>query len=472
MPGARGRSRTGAALGIALGLVVASVVVLAGTAGAVPGQQPPAAVSPAPDLTTTRPVDTPDIDPVLDAVPVDATAATRTADAHLKKAAATQNEAVLRTIQATQRRAAFAGKRATAVQRAAAAQQALAAAKATEAATGTLLFHRRQLETQRRAVLADRQEEIRSLAATLYATAPEDRYAVLGTFADISGAERRDALRDRGSDLIAKRVADARRPWAQAHAARMATLHQLRSDRRATAAAAAKATAAAEERDNFDRLMTAAEDTVRRSIERFDAARERSRAVLVDRRTARLGARVKDQDLPLVALDAYWRAAALAPCRVPWWVIAGIGRTESRHGSAAGSKLTVDGDTTVHIIGIPLDGRPGTIAVADSDGGRLDDDPVWDRAVGPMQFLPGTWGRWAADGNADEKADPHNIYDAALAAGRYLCFSRGDLDTDAKIRTALLAYNRSNAYGSEVLDRGGRYRDALDLPDWPGQPAT
>ncbi len=40
-------------------------------------------------------------------------------------------------------------------------------------------------------------------------------------------------------------------------------------------------------------------------------------------------------------------------------------------------------------------------AIRDTDGGRYDGDPVWDRAVGPMQFIPGTWRIWGADGNGD-----------------------------------------------------------------------
>src|SRR5690606_1890767 len=108
--------------------------------------------------------------------------------------------------------------------------------------------------------------------------------------------------------------------------------------------------------------------------------------------------------------------AGSAPCRIPWWVLAGVGRVETRHGTAHGSKLTAAGDTTVHILGIPLDGRPGVATIGDTDGGALDGDPTFDRAVGPMQFIPGTWGRWAKDGNADGKADPHNLYDAAAAA--------------------------------------------------------
>lgn len=460
----RRRSRSGA-LALALATAGLAVGALATPVAASPPTDPA-------ELATIAPVDTPDIDPVLDAVPVEPTAATRTADARLEEVAAAQNRAVLRTIQATQRRSAFAGKREVAVERAASAARALERARSVQATAERSLRERRKVEARLRAVLADRQAEVRSLAASLYATSTEDRYAVLGTFGDISAADRRDALRDRGSDLQSERLQAARRPWARAHAARMGALHQVREARRATRAATATAQQTATERDQFDQLLAAAETGVRRSVADLDAAREDSRAALVDRRSARLLATVSDLDLPLVALDAYWRAAALAPCHVPWWVIAGIGRTESRHGTAFGSRLTKEGDTTVHILGIPLDGRPGTIAIADSDGGRLDDDPVWDRAVGPMQFIPGTWGRWAVDANADEAADPHNLYDAAGAAARYLCFSRGDLDTEAKIRGALLAYNRSVAYGTEVLDRGRRYRDALDVPDWPGASAT
>ncbi len=47
--------------------------------------------------------------------------------------------------------------------------------------------------------------------------------------------------------------------------------------------------------------------------------------------------------------------------------------------------------------------------------------PTYDRAVGPMQFLPGTWGRWGSDGDRDGVSDPQDVDDAALAAARYLC---------------------------------------------------
>lgn len=47
---------------------------------------------------------------------------------------------------------------------------------------------------------------------------------------------------------------------------------------------------------------------------------------------------------------------------------------------------------------------------------RSADRVVYARALGPMQFLPGTWSRYAADGDGDGKADVQNVFDASLAA--------------------------------------------------------
>jgi membrane-bound lytic murein transglycosylase B len=90
-------------------------------------------------------------------------------------------------------------------------------------------------------------------------------------------------------------------------------------------------------------------------------------------------------------------------------------------------------------------------AIRDTDGGRYDGDPVWDRAVGPMQFIPGTWRIWGADGNGDGVADPQNIEDAALAAAGYLCSGGRDLSRPADLQAAVLSYNHSQQYLSTVL---------------------
>jgi membrane-bound lytic murein transglycosylase B len=183
---------------------------------------------------------------------------------------------------------------------------------------------------------------------------------------------------------------------------------------------------------------------------------------------ARLNATVDGTDIPTVTLDAYWRAqqalALTSPrCGLSWWALAGIGRTESRHGTYLGSEVAPDGQVTPQILGPPLDGTDGFRAVADTDGGALDGDPLHDRAVGPMQFLPGTWRTMGRDGTGDGRADPNNVYDAALGAGAYLC-RRGDLRGEPALRAAYFTYNRSEAYVATVLGYAHAYRDAVPLP--------
>ncbi|MFI9804845.1 lytic transglycosylase domain-containing protein [Streptomyces sp. NPDC052301] len=152
--------------------------------------------------------------------------------------------------------------------------------------------------------------------------------------------------------------------------------------------------------------------------------------------------------LPASVFTAYRRAeeelARSAPgCRLRWHLLAAIGQVES--GQARGGRVTADGTTVTPILGPRLAG--GAFAVVpDSDGGAYDGDAVYDRAVGPMQFLPSTWARWGADGNGDGRSDPNNVYDAALAAGRYLCAGGRDLSHPADLDRAILGYNHSDAY--------------------------
>ncbi|MGW0771307.1 lytic transglycosylase domain-containing protein [Streptomyces sp. NPDC002676] len=152
--------------------------------------------------------------------------------------------------------------------------------------------------------------------------------------------------------------------------------------------------------------------------------------------------------LPASAFAAYRRAeeelARSEPgCRLHWQLLAAIGQVES--GQAWGGRVTPDGTTVTPILGPRLTG--GAFAVVpDTDGGAYDGDTVYDRAVGPMQFIPSTWARWGADGNGDGRSDPNNVYDAALAAGRYLCAGGRDLSHPADLDRAILGYNHSDAY--------------------------
>ncbi|MET7617939.1 lytic transglycosylase domain-containing protein [Streptomyces sp. NPDC005408] len=136
-------------------------------------------------------------------------------------------------------------------------------------------------------------------------------------------------------------------------------------------------------------------------------------------------------------------------CGLEVALLAAIGRVESGH--ARGGDLDANGVTRTPILGPRLDGGPGVMAIRDTDGGVHDGDRVWDRAVGPAQFIPSTWRRWGSDGNGDAAADPHQIDDAWLAAGRYLCAAGGDLRGGDGLRRAVLAYNHSEDYLHLVL---------------------
>ncbi len=130
--------------------------------------------------------------------------------------------------------------------------------------------------------------------------------------------------------------------------------------------------------------------------------------------------------IPAAALAAYQRAetvinAADKSCHLPWQLVAAIGRVESDHGRANGNTLDDEGLATPGIYGIALNGKNNTQAISDTDAGQYDADARWDRAVGPMQFIPSTWSVVGVDGDNDGKRNPQDIDDAALASAVYLC---------------------------------------------------
>jgi len=107
-------------------------------------------------------------------------------------------------------------------------------------------------------------------------------------------------------------------------------------------------------------------------------------------------------DIPAGYLALYESAATGCP-GLSWSVLAGVGKVESDHGRS--SELV-------------------------SSAG----------AEGPMQFLPGTWADYGADGDGDGRADPFDPADAIPAAARYLCA----LDIGHDVRAALVSYNCGN----------------------------
>lgn len=169
--------------------------------------------------------------------------------------------------------------------------------------------------------------------------------------------------------------------------------------------------------------------------------------------------------VPTRALRAYGAAElaqrADAPgCRLSWATLAAIGRVESDHGRLGRADLDADGVPRPPIVGVPLDGTRGVREIRDTDGGRLDGDAVYDRAVGPMQFLPRTWLRYGADGNGDGVADPHQLDDAARAAAAYLCAGGRDTASGDGWWARVLTYNRSGAYARLVWAAADRYAGA------------
>ena len=146
-------------------------------------------------------------------------------------------------------------------------------------------------------------------------------------------------------------------------------------------------------------------------------------------------------------------AAAYPACGVSWNLLAGIGRIESMH--ANGGATDARGTAVRPIYGPALDGTlPGNEIIVQS---RTADRVTYARAMGPMQFLPGTWSRYAADGDGDGKAEVQNLFDSSLAAARYLCSGGLNLRNQSQVMAAILRYNNSVAYARNVLGWAAAY---------------
>lgn len=171
--------------------------------------------------------------------------------------------------------------------------------------------------------------------------------------------------------------------------------------------------------------------------------------------------------IPSAAVRAYGNAEVIAAeswpgCHLTWNTLAGLGQVETRHGTYTGNwmkpaEIQADGVVRPPIVGVPLDGSPGFAEIKDTDGGALDGDAEFDRAVGPMQFIPETWKRHGIDASGDGVADPHNIDDAAASAARLLCSGDRDLATPEGWAAAVRSYNQSEQYLRDVRDAAANY---------------
>ena len=126
--------------------------------------------------------------------------------------------------------------------------------------------------------------------------------------------------------------------------------------------------------------------------------------------------------VPTGWLPLYGRAAATCP-GLPWQVVAAVGSVESAHGQL---------------------NAPGVRDGANFAG-----------AMGPMQFLAGTWAAYSADGDGDGVRNVYDPDDAVFGAARYLCASGGG--RTETLRAALWAYNHADWYVEMVLELAARY---------------
>lgn len=127
-------------------------------------------------------------------------------------------------------------------------------------------------------------------------------------------------------------------------------------------------------------------------------------------------------DVPATYLRLY--EAAAARYRVPWELLAAIGKVECDHGRDPDPSCTREG--------------------AENYAG----------AGGPMQFLASTWATYGVDADGDHRADRWNPADAIFGAARYLRASGATGD----IQQAIYAYNHSGIYVDNVVALMQKYR--------------
>ena len=269
--------------------------------------------------------------------------------------------------------------------------------------------------------------------------------------------------------------------------------------------------------NEVDLRIVRARELIQSAAEASERSVSAALAQIPNLHAARMLQTTEVNGLSVVTIDAYIRAAEATTCSVDWAMLAGIGQIESNHGQIEGAAVSRSGRVSVEILGPLLDGGESQIApevlarldanqratliqavdsaqeallrpftspafgplrseedasvdnaargngfaiVVDTDDGLLDGNESWDRAVGPMQFLPETWNRWATDGNGDGVADPHNLYDASAAASRFLCALSESRPSPSRF---ILGYNASTSYVRNVLAAAEQFR-SLALP--------
>lgn len=138
--------------------------------------------------------------------------------------------------------------------------------------------------------------------------------------------------------------------------------------------------------------------------------------------------------------------------RLPWTVVAGIGKIESGHGTIFGSKLDSNNTAQPPIKGVVLDGSVPKTAALKYKGS-------WERAEGPMQFLRKSWDIFGVDADGDGIKNRQDADDAIAAAVIHLCGKDQAIDdaSEPSLRAMIYGYNRSDSYVNDVLAKARWY---------------
>jgi len=123
---------------------------------------------------------------------------------------------------------------------------------------------------------------------------------------------------------------------------------------------------------------------------------------------------------------------------------------------AAAGKLTSAGLNPIFAASyLAVQSKTGTpwqllAAVHETETGQSNDTSrkSYAGAIGPMQFMPGTFSRYALDGDGNGTKDITDFDDALLSAGNYLRAGGAD---KGHYYTALYNYNHSSTYVNHVL---------------------
>lgn len=179
---------------------------------------------------------------------------------------------------------------------------------------------------------------------------------------------------------------------------------------------------------------------------------------------------VTEAGIPATVLDAYKRAQAALQQAKPGCNLPGNSSPRSARSSRARPAAAASTPTAPRS---PRSSARSSTATASRTSATPTTAPTTGTARTTVPSAPCSSspppGVGRRDGNDDGKKDPNNIYDAALAAGHYLCRFGWDLSTQGDLDRAILSYNNSQDYLNLVMRWLEYYRKGThEIPDGTG----